>query len=597
MDTSGIRLSLCLLALPLVGAACAAPTGAGAEDAAGSLNVVAPPDAGSEDAGPSMAEPMVCGKLAIGHTIDGAFTGWPECDLEWEGVQGVPGIYGVFYSRLKGQTLHVLNDWLLCDVDLPPDWYNLFYLTLVYDDGVVRNLEIRVYADDHLEAWEDGFEIYVPPSHGAMGFGASPNAESPHTLFEFRLYLGDVGALSGLFVKEDDPGGTSTFGGGPGSPNWPSNPRDGLVEEPTVFIGTRTEDGLVVEAASGPTLVQLQLSHGEPGDPVRLVGGGLGEEPGQVFFGVEEASVVTWSATVVDVVVPEGVAEGDSAVHVETASAGPSNALMFTLGCDNSCAGKTCGPDLCGGECGDCEGGLCLGWQCCYPSCPAGTCGDDGCGGDCGDCVSGVCLDGSCCTPECDGKTCGDDACGGLCGVCAGGETCTDGACCAPECDGHECGADGCGGVCGCAGEGEVCFAGGCCAPDCDGKVCGLDKCGGTCGSCPVGQPCIAGGCCVPDCEGLACGPNGCGGICGNCGVGAKCEAGACVCEPDCAGKACGGDGCGGSCGGCAPGAVCDDGGQCCVPDCEHKGCGPDGCGGTCGVCPSGQSCAGGVCL
>ena len=64
---------------------------------------------------------------------------------------------------------------------------------------------------------------------------------------------------------------------------------------------------------------------------------------------------------------------------------------------------------------GDCEP--------CIPSCNDKECGPDGCGGLCGECPEDyVCQDyGVCekCESQCQDKECGDDGCGGLCGVCA----------------------------------------------------------------------------------------------------------------------------------------------------------------------------------
>ena len=95
-------------------------------------------------------------------------------------------------------------------------------------------------------------------------------------------------------------------------------------------------------------------------------------------------------------------------------------------GCAPSCVGIECGDDGCGGSCGTCTTGACVGGTCsCTPSCSGRTCGDDGCGGSCGTCPTGTCVGGTCsCTPSCSGRTCGDDGCGGSCGTC--GSLCTD---------------------------------------------------------------------------------------------------------------------------------------------------------------------------
>ncbi|MFT7621734.1 MAG: hypothetical protein ACI9WU_000899, partial [Myxococcota bacterium] len=99
-----------------------------------------------------------------------------------------------------------------------------------------------------------------------------------------------------------------------------------------------------------------------------------------------------------------------------------------------------------------------------------------------------------CCVPACDDKTCGPDGCGGACGECPGSQDCgDDGQCiCTPDCEGMQCGDDGCGGFCGqCAPEQLCDDAGTCvCDPQCGDKVCGPDACGGSCGVCDDGLEC-----------------------------------------------------------------------------------------------------------
>ncbi len=108
--------------------------------------------------------------------------------------------------------------------------------------------------------------------------------------------------------------------------------------------------------------------------------------------------------------------------------------------CNPSCSGKQCGPDGCGGFCGNCpddlfcdQNGKCQ--SVCTPSCTGKQCGPDGCGTFCGTCVKPqVCSDaGQCvaCVPKCGGKSCGDDGCGGACGFCPAGQSCdtTNGLC------------------------------------------------------------------------------------------------------------------------------------------------------------------------
>ncbi len=57
----------------------------------------------------------------------------------------------------------------------------------------------------------------------------------------------------------------------------------------------------------------------------------------------------------------------------------------------------------------------------CQAACEGRRCGPDGCGGSCGECAPpATCVDGlGCvppCQPACEGRCCGDDGCGGTCG-------------------------------------------------------------------------------------------------------------------------------------------------------------------------------------
>ena len=148
-------------------------------------------------------------------------------------------------------------------------------------------------------------------------------------------------------------------------------------------------------------------------------------------------------------------------------------------------------PDCCnnGGDCDDgddctddlCQDNLCahvpvIGPGCCTPACLGKECGPDGCGGSCGECLEGYCDDGLCvtvCVPVCPlGVACGPDGCGGSCGSCDPGEACgSGGVCepCVPICGGSaECGADGCAGTCGFCDGGDTCSATGQCVSGCD---------------------------------------------------------------------------------------------------------------------------------
>ena len=199
--------------------------------------------------------------------------------------------------------------------------------------------------------------------------------------------------------------------------------------------------------------------------------------------------------------------------------------------CGNDGCGGTCGTCNGGwicdsGECVDTCIETCAskGWQCdevCGELC--GACaGKD-------DCVGGFCF----CQPDCVGKQCGPDGCGGACGECQGPQhECISGSCkCQPACEGKDCGDDGCGGSCGsCSGQ-DKCVGGQCaCQPNCSGKQCGPNGCGGSCGSCWGQDECVNGMCqCQPSCQAKDCGPDGCGDSCGSCENDEACEGGQCV--------------------------------------------------------------------
>lgn len=163
------------------------------------------------------------------------------------------------------------------------------------------------------------------------------------------------------------------------------------------------------------------------------------------------------------------------------------------------------------------------------------------CGPAMGPCAPNPCASPN---RNCAGKNCGPNGCGGDCGVCAAGDTCKlSEQCCAPSCAGKICGPDGCGGSCGACGGGQICSPGGqcnVCVPSCAGKSCGPDGCGGSCGFCNFGGCDGAGQCvCAPSCAGKNCGNDGCGGSCGACGGGKTCAAGLCTDPNFCASAPC----------------------------------------------------------
>ena len=236
----------------------------------------------------------------------------------------------------------------------------------------------------------------------------------------------------------------------------------------------------------------------------------------------------------------------------------------------------------------------------CTPQCEGVQCGPDGCGGSCGDCVpgqlcsQGVCIDPGSCNPNCTDKICGPDTCGGICGYCTYPEVCdAEGQCvevCVPSCEGKFCGPDGCGGDCGTCedpllcGDDGICYQPGC-VPSCIGKVCGNDGCGGDCGICAEPKICQNGSCQLGPC-GTVTSVGECQG-----NVVVWCSEGVFLLEDDCdsyVDHACTYDG-------FANSYACKPVGPC-TPKCEDKLCGSDACGGWCGLCPAGWSCLAGAC-
>jgi len=305
-----------------------------------------------------------------------------------------------------------------------------------------------------------------------------------------------------------------------------------------------------------------------------------------------------------------------------------------------SCKGEN---DACVCENQGFEDGICKpdevseGEECvCLPECGEDNeCGPNGCGGLCGDCVElhgedwdcnadNVCVDMSENPCDCEavgGDTCAPDEtdCNGIkvmyCeNIFADNEQCVkDGIECwqygdavdCPEnqycenflcmCEFKKCGE---GDLFECCPEGDeyVCNGSVCCVPDCEGKECGDDGCGGSCGTCKED------GCPPPDGpDPEFCNDGECGCICkSNCN---ESEVGEKKCTDDLEGtNECflvegtddcyqwGPDvSCEGALNKCNPDtAECE-----CVPDCEYedgtkKVCGDDGCGGSCGKCPQG---------
>ena len=245
--------------------------------------------------------------------------------------------------------------------------------------------------------------------------------------------------------------------------------------------------------------------------------------------------------------------------------------------CQPACAGKECGDDGCGGQCGHCPAAapFCVNSTCqteCNPACAGKECGPDGCGGSCGTCPQAApyCVQQMCqvaCEPNCQFSECGDDGCGGSCGECGCGEACLAGQCVFQACAGKECGDDGCGGNCGGCDDTLACTLDQCIANHCvhqpEGDSCVIDAACFGLGKPSPANPCLA---CDPALSQSTWSPRPTGTICAE---GQVCFQSACCNHAgNCAGKECGDDACGSSCGTCAEdgldctSTVCADG-QC----------------------------------
>jgi hypothetical protein len=226
------------------------------------------------------------------------------------------------------------------------------------------------------------------------------------------------------------------------------------------------------------------------------------------------------------------------------------------------------------------------------------------------------------CVPDCAGKECGDDGCGGNCGSCLPGQFCEAGKCKGQGPCGDVLFQGCCSGdtVLWCD-NGVLWFMDCSTQLDPAKKKCGWnDSLGGfydctdSAAKGPDQFPYYCEGPCVPSCAGKQCGDDGCGGSCGGCPAGTECKAFVCKgSQSECGGysqkPACQGD----TAVWCEKGQVffqdCTQLGpffKCgwvadlfvygcyeeeCTPDCEDKQCGDDGCGYVCGYCPATMFC------
>lgn len=221
--------------------------------------------------------------------------------------------------------------------------------------------------------------------------------------------------------------------------------------------------------------------------------------------------------TLCDLCSPSGVCPGPPDCGSTCSGNGTSCLDGSSCGCLPSCFRRTCGPDGCGGQCGDCQiqgqsnmtNVTCVDGQCACDNCPTtfqAECGFNLCGRACGG-INGRCPTGQCnnfkcnCTANCNFGRCAD-GCGGFCTPCKTDEVCSlTGFCvrkpaCTPRCAQLSCDEpDYCGGFCACSTG--VCRNKTCCLPVCTGLLCGPDSCGGECGSCAGFQACnVANGTC-----------------------------------------------------------------------------------------------------
>ena len=230
---------------------------------------------------------------------------------------------------------------------------------------------------------------------------------------------------------------------------------------------------------------------------------------------------------------------------------------QFGCGCAFASCGDICCP----------EGVTCyIEGECCNTNCDVNECGPDGCGGSCGECIGqDLCVEGVCeCQSACEDKECGDDSCGGSCGTCPAGESCGAGGQCQVVCGDGECA----------SGDEDYCN----CSEDCAASTC---------------AGCCAGSACKVGTADNHCGENS--ASCQNCLVQDKiCVNQQCQCQCDdgmcCAGETC--YSCPGDCDSCCGNGACDYGETCetCPGDCGlcPQLCGDNTCNEdeNCNTCP-----------
>ncbi len=202
------------------------------------------------------------------HAIDGAFTGFKDTSstgYEWSDVTSAQGMFTKFYADFDGKNLWILNDWTYRGERVNPDCYNLFNL---WTSGGTEQWEIRAYGDQHVEVRKNGQLVDAKAAgvKGGASFGASPNLDTPHTIYEIGVPAG----AGGWGVRLHDPG--------------PTFQCSRLEGEPTGVAASSTGSG-----KSSMTMLDPSLQPKAPNAPVLV-------DPKADATGVAVNSTLRWSS-------------------------------------------------------------------------------------------------------------------------------------------------------------------------------------------------------------------------------------------------------------------------------------------------------------
>lgn len=298
------------------------------------------------------------GPACAGHTIDGRFGGLDDGECREWNVEPIRGRFGDLYLDVDwGSDLVVLNDWHLRD-DAPAEdeMFNLFCLAT--ELGL---FEIRVFGDQHVEAWLDAEPI--ESIEGASGFGPSPLTERDHSMFEFRLAR--LPTTVTLLAKDPAGGRRETpalrpdvqlASSGTCFPGSAPEVAHNLVEEPTIFRFDLGPDGVRrAGATSHPALFGIGARVVETGDELTVHGHNLGEGATVLFADTPAETRLVGDEAVV-AVVPDVVGIVSVRVRLDGAISNALSVEVHEAGCVPRCG--ECGPDGCGGTCGACVGGF-----------------------------------------------------------------------------------------------------------------------------------------------------------------------------------------------------------------------------------------------